>query len=84
VPPLYERQVRSRIFRWYGQLRGIEERTDSGSVDRRGLLAELDALEGRVGRIAVPLSHADELYALRSHIELVRSRLRAADGDEAP
>jgi hypothetical protein len=84
VPPLYERQVRSRIFRWYGQLRGIEERTDSGAAGRRELLAELDALEGRVGRIAVPLSHADELYALRGHIELVRSRLRAAAGDEAP
>jgi len=42
------------------------------------LLQELDALEGRVERLTVPLSHADELYALRSHIELVRARLRAA------
>jgi TRAP-type uncharacterized transport system substrate-binding protein len=81
VPPLYERRVRSRIFRWYGQLRGIEERTGSGAAERGRLLAELDALEGRVGRIVVPLSHADELYALRSHIELVRSRLRTEAGD---
>ena len=27
-------------------------------------------------RIAVPLSYADELYALRSHIDLVRIKLR--------
>jgi hypothetical protein len=25
----------------------------------------------------VPLSHADELYALRNHIEMVRKRLQA-------
>ena len=29
VPPLYEFRVRSRIFRWYGQLREIENRVDS-------------------------------------------------------
>jgi hypothetical protein len=37
-----------------------------------------------VERITVPLSHADELYALRSHIEMVRRRLRqmAAGGPD--
>jgi len=83
VPPLYEFRVRSRIFRWYGRLRGIEEQTGDPAADGARLLHELDALEGKVGRITVPLSHADELYALRTHIELVRSRLRAAGGDEA-
>jgi TRAP-type uncharacterized transport system substrate-binding protein len=83
VPPLYEFRVRSRIFRWYGQLRGIEEDMQAGDTDRARLLTELDTLESKVGRITVPLSHADELYALRSHIELVRGRLRpaAAEGD---
>ncbi len=78
VPPLYEFRVRSRIFRWYGQLRGIEEDLGAADADRAALLAELDALEGKVGRLTVPLSHADELYALRSHIEMVRARLRPA------
>ncbi len=86
VPPLYEFRVRSRIFRWYGQLRGIEEDVQSQAVDRAKLVAELDSLESKVGRITVPLSHADELYALRSHIEMVRARLRpaaaAAEGDK--
>ena len=78
VPPLYEFRVRSRIFRWYGRLRGIEAQIDAAAADRARLLHELDELEGKVGRITVPLSHTDELYALRSHIELVRARLRAA------
>jgi len=78
VPPLYEFRVRSRIFRWYGQLRSIEEDVRTHTADRAKLLDELDALEHKVGRITVPLSHADELYALRSHIDLVRARLRPA------
>jgi len=82
VPPLYEFRVRSRIFRWYGRLRGIEEQTDAPAADRARLLHELDALEQRVGQIPVPLSYADELYALRSHIDLVRGRLRATGGGE--
>jgi ABC-type nitrate/sulfonate/bicarbonate transport system substrate-binding protein len=77
VPPLYEFRVRSRIFRWYAQLRQIEDEVAAQKAERDALLHELDALEARVERITVPLSHADELYALRSHIDLVRARLRA-------
>jgi ABC-type nitrate/sulfonate/bicarbonate transport system substrate-binding protein len=76
VPPLYQFRIRSRIFRWYGQLRGIEE-----AIGQRAdgeLLAELDEIEGKVEHVAVPLSYADELYSLRSHINLVRRRLRGA------
>jgi hypothetical protein len=43
---------------------------------REALLAELDALEARVARVSVPLSYADELYALRSHIQWVRRRVQ--------
>jgi TRAP-type uncharacterized transport system substrate-binding protein len=80
VPPLYEFRVRSKVFRWYAQLREIEEAVDQ-TKEPQALLDELDNLDRRVERIAVPLSHADELYALRSHIELVRARLRAMVGD---
>ncbi len=75
VPPLYEFRIRSRVFRWYAQLRDIEDRVDEGSDTRPALLDELDALEQRVGKVVVPLSHTDELYALRNHIELVRQKL---------
>ncbi len=77
LPPLYEFRIRSRVFRWYGQLRQIEERMNAGAGRGAELLEELGALEARVGRIRVPLSYADELYALRSNIELVRRKLQA-------
>jgi hypothetical protein len=76
VPPIYQFRVRSRIFRWYAQLRRIEEDAGKPGADRDALAGELDALEARVEQIAVPLSYADELYSLRSNIGLVRSRLK--------
>ena len=79
VPPLYEFRVRSRIFKWYGQLRDIENRIE-GTDGGKALLAELDALEARAEKISVPLSYTDELYALRSNIHLVRKKLLRTDG----
>jgi TRAP transporter TAXI family solute receptor len=75
VPPLYQFRIRSRVFRWYGQLRAIETRVQDSGVDRAQLAKELEELDARVGRIHVPLSYADELYALRQNIDLVRGRL---------
>lgn len=78
VPPLYEFRIRSRVFRWYARLREIEDHLGRGSKPPAELLRDLDELEARTERIAVPLSHTDELYALRQHIALVRDRLRQA------
>jgi hypothetical protein len=71
VPPLYEFRIRSRVFRWCGQLCDIEERAKSGDFNRDDLRLELQQLQNRVEKIAVPLSYTDELYALRHHIDLV-------------
>lgn len=76
VPPLYEMRIRSRVFRWYGELRAIEADVEAGAAAPQTLVHRLDRLDERVGRIRVPLSYTDELYALRAHIDLVRSRLR--------
>lgn len=84
VPPLYEFRVRSRVFRWYRRLREIEESVGTQGSRSDELLRDLEALDARVERISVPLSHADELYSLRSHIELVRSRLLALSTGSAP
>ena len=75
VPPLYEFRIRSRIFRWYAQLRDIEQRA-AGSGPMDGLLEELGQMDRRAELIVVPLSYADELYALRANIQLVRNRLQ--------
>ena len=78
VPPLYQFRIRSRIFRWYRDLRQIEEELARGGSPASGLLERLDRLDGKVERIMVPLAYTDEFYTLRSAIALVRERLLAA------
>lgn len=72
VPPLYQFRIRSRIFRWYGQLQEIENAI--GRRPAKELARELDAIEQRVANVSVPLSYADGLYALRGHIGMVRRK----------
>ena len=76
VPPLYQFRVRSRVFRWYGRLREIENDLDTGKAAPAELLEALAALEVQVEKVSIPLSYADELYALRNHIQLVRKKLQ--------
>ena len=75
VPPLYQFRVRSRVFRWYGDLREIETDMESGNFDVTTLLKALDGLEAQAEKVSLPLSYTDELYTLRHHIHLVRKKL---------
>ncbi len=86
VPPLYQFRVRRRVFRWYARLRDVEARLESRRGDPDALLKELDDLDRRVNKVAVPLSYAEELYALRNNIYAVRKRVMARsqpDDDDA-
>ena len=76
VPPLYQFRVRSRVFRWYGRLREIEADIEAGKAKPTELLAEIDKLDAHVEKVSVPLSYAEELYALRNHIHLIRKKVR--------
>jgi TRAP transporter TAXI family solute receptor len=88
VPPLYVWRIRSRVYRWYGQLRAVEQALEkaleTGATPeqqqqvRADLLRRLDDIEARVNHISIPLAYADALYGLRSHINFVRQRVRAA------
>ena len=74
VPPVYQFRIRSRVFRWYGQLRDLENRLAAQPQGAEEVVRELDALDERVGRITVPLAYAEELYALRNNIDVVRRK----------
>lgn len=78
VPPLYEFRIRSRVFRWYRQLREIEEAAALSPAKHAQLLPQLDELEHRVEKVSVPLSYAEELYALRGNIDMVRKKLQGS------
>jgi hypothetical protein len=74
IPPLYAFRVRSRIFRWYAQLRELEGRAEH-CEDTAPLLEELNQMDRHAEKIVVPLSYTEELYALRNNIQLVRKKL---------
>ncbi|HEX9173599.1 MAG TPA: TAXI family TRAP transporter solute-binding subunit [Telluria sp.] len=89
VPPLYVWRIRSRIYRWYGQLRQVEQALDVAHGAEReqalpGLLLQLDEIEEHVNQLSIPLAFADALYGLRSHINFVRQRVRAAAAAPPP
>lgn len=75
VPPLYTFRIRSRVFRWYAELRSIELDHDNNERSVPALLAALDELESKAQKVVVPLLYTDELYALRANIQLVRKKL---------
>jgi len=74
APPVYRWRVRRKIYRWYRDLRRIEEglREAGDETVRGALLADLERLQADVGRIETPLAHTEHLYHLRSHIEFVK------------
>jgi TRAP-type uncharacterized transport system substrate-binding protein len=87
VPPLYIWKVRSRIYRWYGQLRLAEYAVEGADPERKeevrkDQLQRLDGIEERVNQISIPLSFAEELYELRRHIDFVRRRIRGRSTGE--
>lgn len=80
LPPLYVWKVRSRIYRWYGQLRAVEYAVEAVPPEERAKvypeqLRRLNDIEEKVNQISIPLSFAEELYGLRSHINFVRKRI---------
>ena len=69
LPPLYQFRIRSRIFRWYRGLREIEEALNKQSAPPTQLLERLDRIDAHLEQVSVPLSYADQLYDLKSHVQ---------------
>jgi hypothetical protein len=92
VPSLYAWRVKSRIYRWYGALIGIERAAMSettSATERGALMRQLDEIDDSVNAMKMPLAYADQFYVLREHIGFVRGRLnavreaQAASGDDS-
>jgi TRAP-type uncharacterized transport system substrate-binding protein len=77
APQIYNWVMQSRIIRLYDEMRSIESGMESQgqgyNVD--AIDAKLQELSQRANRLSLPTAYASSLYTLRSHINLVRSRL---------
>ncbi len=81
MPWLYSWRNRSKLYRWYGELKYLElEVSEHPHTNRLSdYSAKLDHIEASVKKIKVPLAFYRELYILREHIALVRERVIRLD-----
>lgn len=79
LPQVVAWRVRSRIYRWYGELSLLEHQVTAQSEHPpiEKWLADLRRIERSVARLEPPASFASEVYTLREHIELVRRAILA-------
>jgi hypothetical protein len=74
LPLAYNWIMRRRLFYWYAQLKALEASFD-GPMDKHLKQAEIERIEEAVSHIRFPLTFSDQLYNLRSHIEIVRRKI---------
>ena len=84
APPLYQWSIRSRIYRWYGILREMDQKMRDGQTDFSAEVRTLENVELELAVVKVPLSYMDEFYTLREHVYFVLEQLRAKDQTSIP
>ena len=77
APAIYRWRMRARIFRWYGDLKFLENeiRHRYDPEQRASYQARLDDIEEAAYHRRVPLAFSDLVYTLREHVDLVRRML---------
>jgi TRAP-type uncharacterized transport system substrate-binding protein len=77
MPVAYTWFNRRRLFYWYAQLKALEASFDSDPADKQlgRKQAEIERIEDAVSHIQFPLTFSDQVYNLRSHIEIVRHKI---------
>ena len=85
LPQMYDWMMQLRIRRLYDEIRSIESEMEAQGreFDANTLNAKLDEIDLRANHLQLPTVYASSLYTLRSHIDLVRTRL-ATSSDVNP
>ena len=77
VPVVVQWRNKSRLFRWYGELKNLESQAaaqnDAAKLD--SYFDRLDEIEDGVNHTRVSTTYSDYVYNLRTHIDMVRNRL---------
>ena len=81
APAIYSWRVRSKIFRYYGDLKFLENdlRHHYDPTRHKEYVEHLDRIDEGASLLNIPLAFSDLLYTLREHINLVREELRRLD-----
>lgn len=78
LPTLIEWRTKARLFKWYDELRQLEQEVsrqpDAAQLER--YMDRLDEIEQGVNDTRLATSYSDWRYDLRGHIDMVRGRLQ--------
>jgi TRAP transporter TAXI family solute receptor len=77
LPVVYQWIMRRRLVYWYGKLKALEASFDNDPNDKYSpeKKIEIEQIEDAVSHIRFPLTFTDQLYNLRSHIDIVRRKI---------
>jgi hypothetical protein len=77
LPMAYNWLTRRRLFYWYAELKKLEASFDTSPVHQHlaETQTEIERIEEAVSHIRFPLTFSDQLYNLRSHIDIVRRKI---------
>jgi len=77
LPVFYNWITRRRLFYWYAQLKALEASFDADRMDQHlaEKQAKIEQIEDAVSHIRIPLTFSDQVYNLRSHIDIVRRKI---------
>ncbi len=77
MPPIYKWRIRRRVYKWYKELRKLENeiQTSVHDDDTAAYDSDLTRIDSEVRKVKIPWAYAEELYQLRLHIRYVRESL---------
>jgi hypothetical protein len=77
LPVFYQWIMRRRLIYRYGKLKALEASFETDLNDKYfpERKIEIERIEDAVSHIHFPLTFADQLYNLRSHIDIVRRKI---------
>jgi len=87
TPVIYQWIMRRRLIYWYGKLKALESSFDgdpSGKHLPQKQIEQLERIEDAVSHISLPLTFTDQLYNLRSHIDIVRRKITSRANTPGP
>src|SRR6516225_5043404 len=79
VPQGFNWMTRRRLLHWYAQLKALETSFESNPSHRHLIdkQSEIERIEDALSKIQFPLNFSDQVYNLRSHIDIVRRKVES-------
>lgn len=75
IPALLKWQVQRKLTYWYRRLERLERSVGTSGATATEQAHELSIISDTVARIRVPGAHAEQLFNLKGHVDMVRARL---------